>query len=100
MRFACWITKVADKYSECVILIALHGNFVYVTAPQFYVYVHFLPVSVYPVFRMWQNFKFYCSSVHTLVSLPSSTCCVVDVSLISVLNVVWRRRIIVHELLY
>jgi len=27
MRFACWITNVTDKYSECVILIALHGHF-------------------------------------------------------------------------
>jgi len=79
MRFACWITKATDKYSEYVTLIAFHGNYVYMTAPQFNVYVHFLPISVYPVFRIWQNFEFYSSSFRTLVSLPSSTCCVADV---------------------
>jgi hypothetical protein len=36
MRFACWISKATNTYSECVIL-RFHGNKCYVNACQYYV---------------------------------------------------------------
>ena len=41
MRFACWITKATDTYSEYVtLLLVFHGNSGFVNAPQCYVYMH------------------------------------------------------------
>jgi hypothetical protein len=34
MRFACWITMATDTHSECVVLIAFHGNNGYANAPH------------------------------------------------------------------
>jgi hypothetical protein len=36
-RFACWITKAIDTYSEYVILLLVHGNNGYANAPRCYV---------------------------------------------------------------
>ena len=46
MRFAWWITKATDTYSEYVILI-LHGNSGYANAPHCYVYTYIACLVMY-----------------------------------------------------
>jgi hypothetical protein len=54
MRFACWITKAKNKYSEYVMLTAFHSNSVYMNA-SCYTHISCLVFSVFAVFGPWQK---------------------------------------------
>ena len=43
MRFACWMTKTADRHSEYVILL-FHGNSGYANVSQPYLYTYTSPI--------------------------------------------------------
>jgi hypothetical protein len=64
MRFACWVTKAKNKYSEYVILIAFHGNSVYMNASR-YVYISCVAFTVYAAFGTYRKLYLFYLSLHT-----------------------------------
>jgi hypothetical protein len=58
-RFTCWVTKGSDTHTECIILIALHGNNGYSNTFKFFVVVAYITCLIsFGVWHMEDNLIF------------------------------------------